>query len=74
MSVKLRLAITGKAHQRSYRIVAQDTKSKRDGAFLEILGSLDSKKTVQNVKKERVDFWISKGAKPTQTVAKILKI
>jgi len=73
MSVKLRLAVTGKVHQRSYRIVAQDTKSKRDGRFLDILGSLNSKKAVQNIKKERVDFWLSKGAKPTIAVSKILE-
>jgi small subunit ribosomal protein S16 len=73
MSVKLRLAITGKTHQRSFRVVAQDTQSKRDGKFLEILGSLDSKKNLLKIKKERVSYWLSKGAKPTATVAKILQ-
>ncbi len=73
MSVKLRLAITGKTHQRSFRVVAQDTHSKRDGKFLEILGSTDPKKNLLKIKKERVDYWLSKGAKPTATVAKILQ-
>lgn len=73
MSVKIRLAITGKVHQRSFRIVAQDTHSKRDGRFLEILGSLDPKKNLLKLKKERVDYWLSKGARPTASVAKILQ-
>ena len=73
MSVKIRLSLTGKTHQRSYRVVAQDTHSKRDGKFLEILGSLDPKKNVLKIKKDRIDFWLSKGAKPTISVSKILE-
>lgn len=76
MSVKLRLTKVGKKHQISYRIVSQDTRTKRDGKFLEILGyynpHLKPPKDLK-VKTERINFWIEKGAKPTQTVAKLLE-
>ena len=75
MSVKIRLAKTGKKHRISYRIVAQDTHSKRDGNFLEILGfylPYEKKATSLKIKKDRVDFWITKGAKPTESVSKLL--
>lgn len=74
MSVKIRLAKTGKRHQISYRIVAQDTKSKRDGKFLEILGFYNPyNKPELEIKKGRIDYWTQKGAKPTEAVAKLLK-
>ncbi len=75
MSVKIRLTRTGKKHRISYRVVAQDTRTKRDGRFLEILGYyLPYEKKVQNLKidRERLNFWVSKGAKPTVGVAKLL--
>lgn len=73
MSVKIRLAKTGKKHQISYRIVAQDTRSKRDGKFLEILGFYNPHINHQvEVNKDKVGQWIQKGAKPTEAVAKLL--
>lgn len=75
MSVKIRLAKTGKTHQVSYRIVAQDTRAKRDGRFLEILGYLQPYiKKAKGVKidKEKINAWIAKGAKPTNAVTKLL--
>ena len=76
MSVKIRLSKTGKKHQISYRIVAQDSKSKRDGKFLELLGyhlpyREDKKST--NIKKDRLDYWLSKGAQLTVGVAKLIR-
>lgn len=76
MSVKIRLSKTGKKHQISYRIVAQDSKSKRDGKFLELLGyhlpyRKDKKGT--NIKKDRLDYWTSKGATLTPAVAKLIR-
>lgn len=76
MSVKIRLAKTGKTHQISYRVVAQDTHAKRDGKFLEILGSHnphDKKGTGTRIKEDRLKFWISMGAKPTPAVENLLK-
>ncbi len=75
MSVKIRLARTGKTHQISYRIVAQDTKAKRDGRFLEVLGYwlpyIKNNKGL-SIEKEKLAAWLSKGAQPTQAVAKII--
>jgi len=75
MSVKIRLSKTGKKHRISFRIVAQDTQSKRDGRFLEILGyylPYEKKSTSFMIKSDRLNSWISKGAKPTEGVAKLL--
>ena len=76
MSVKIRLSKTGKKHQISYRIVAQDSKSKRDGKFLELLGyhlSYRKDKKGTNIKKDRLDYWLSKGAQLTVGVAKLIR-
>ena len=76
MSVKIRLSKVGRKHQGSFRIVAQDTKTKRGGKFLEILGSfnpVESGKKMK-IKDERLNFWLSRGAKATEAVAKILKL
>jgi small subunit ribosomal protein S16 len=65
MSVKIRLALTGKKHQISYRLVAQDTRSKRDGKFLEILGYFNPSEKDKNrtfVDKDKIKFWVAKGA------------
>jgi len=75
MSVRIRLSKVGKKHQVSYRIVAQDTRTKRDGKFLENIGFYNPHNTTGNIKlkRERLDFWIENGAKPTQAVAKLLE-
>jgi len=74
MSVKLRLAKTGRKHQISFRIVAQDTRNKRDGKFLEILGFYNPHNHPQvEINMKKVSNWIQKGAKPTEAVAKLLK-
>lgn len=70
MSVKIRLALTGKKHQISYRLVAQDIRSKRDGKFLEILGHFNpSEKDKKRIfiNKEKVKFWLAKGATFSQS-------
>lgn len=71
--VKIRLSRTGKTHQISYRIVAQDSRAKRDGAFLEILGFYNpTAKQGLAIKKDRLDYWTSRGAKPTAAVARLI--
>lgn len=72
--VKIRLARTGAKNQAKYRIVATDEKFKRDGRFIEILGYYDSttNPSLVNFNKERVNFWISKGAQPTETVKRLV--
>ena len=72
--VKIRLQRFGAHKAPKYRIVAADSRSPRDGKFLEILGTynpLTNPATV-NVDAETVNAWIAKGAQPTTTVKNIL--
>lgn len=75
MSVAIRLRRDGGKNRPYYRIVVADKHSPRDGKFLELVGTYDPKKTGDNftVKLDRVDHWLSKGAKPSDTVASFLK-
>lgn len=76
MAVKIRLTRFGKKNQPRYRLVAIDEHKKRDGQAIEILGSYDPalKDNHVEVKKDRVDYWLSVGAKPSATVKHLLKI
>ena len=72
--VKIRLLRFGAHKAPKYRIVAADSRSPRDGKFLEILGTynpLTNPATV-TVDAEKVNAWIAKGAQPTTTVKNIL--
>ncbi|PAW79567.1 MAG: 30S ribosomal protein S16 [Verrucomicrobia bacterium Tous-C9LFEB] len=75
MSVAIRLRRDGGKNRPYYRIVVADKQSPRDGKFLELVGTYDPKKTGNNftVKLERVDHWLSKGAKASATVASLVK-
>jgi small subunit ribosomal protein S16 len=76
LAVKLRLTRVGSKKNPVYRIVAADSRSPRDGKFLEIVGRYNPQtdpSTIE-VNEERVKDWISKGAQPSSTVAKLLKI
>ncbi len=73
MSVRIRLSKTGKKHQISFRIVAQDSRAKRDGAFLEILGYYNPHHgELLKIDRRKLNAWIQKGATPTEGVAKLL--
>ncbi|MGH9114735.1 MAG: 30S ribosomal protein S16 [Acidimicrobiales bacterium] len=74
MAVKLRLMRMGKKKQPFYRVVAADSRAPRDGRFIEILGTYEpraepSRVVIDHAKAER---WLSQGAKPTETVARLL--
>ena len=73
--VKIRMRRTGCKNHATYRIVAADERSPRDGKFLEILGWYDTAMKEDNFKidLERVDAWLSKGAKPSTTVASLIR-
>ena len=75
MAVKIRLTRIGKANQPLYRLVAIDESKKRGGSAIEILGTYNPHKTTTKleVKKDRVNYWMSVGARPTETVANLLK-
>ena len=75
MAVVLRMTRRGAKKKPFYRIVAADSRSPRDGKFLEMLGTYDPLKSENNIKinAEKVTAWIKKGAKPSETVASLLK-
>ena len=74
MSVKLRLARYGAKKHAYYRIVAADEGSRRDGRFLEQVGTYDpnEKPAKITVKADRIEYWRSVGAQPTATVKTLL--
>ena len=71
----IRLMRTGAKKRPSYRIVVKEKQSKRDGAFLENLGTYNPTREPAEIKlkSERVQYWISKGAQPTDTVLRLIK-
>jgi small subunit ribosomal protein S16 len=75
MAVKIRMTRTGANKDISYRVVATDSRSPRDGKNLEIVGWYDPKKKGSNcgLKMDRVDHWISKGALVSDTVKSLIK-
>ena len=74
MSVKIRLARAGAKKHPFYRIVAADTRSPRDGRFLERLGTYDpsTEPSTVTVDRARVEYWLGHGALPTDTVRRLL--
>lgn len=76
MAVKLRLMRMGKKKQPTYRVVAADSRSPRNGRFIEIIGTYDPRHepSVVKIDTERAADWISKGAQPTETVARLIKV
>lgn len=75
MAVKIRLTRTGKRNAPSYRIVAIDSRKKRDGAPLEILGHYNPSMNPPSfsIDKKRLKYWQSVGAQMTEAVEKLLK-
>lgn len=75
MAVKVRLSRAGGKNRPFYRIVVADERSPRDGSFLELVGTYDpcGKEKAVTLKKDRIDYWISKGAQTSQTVSEILR-
>ena len=75
MAVSIRLRREGSKNRPYYRIVVADSRSPRDGKFIEILGTYDPKLTGQNsaFSVERAEYWISKGARPSDTVRSLIK-
>ncbi len=76
MSVKLRLTRVGKTKQPHYRVVASDSRSARDGSFLEILGQYNPRlePSVISIDNDKAVAWLMKGALPTERVKKLLEI
>ncbi|OGG01833.1 30S ribosomal protein S16 [Candidatus Gottesmanbacteria bacterium RBG_16_52_11] len=74
--VKIRLMQTGTKNRKTYRIVAIDESKRRDGRAVEILGFYNPlvKPPEISVKKERITYWLSVGAQPTESVRKLLNL
>ena len=75
MAVSIRLRREGARNSPYYKVVVADSRSPRDGKFIEIIGTYDPKKRDNNsaLKLDRIDHWISKGAQPSDTVRSLIK-
>lgn len=75
MAVSIRLRREGAKNRPYYKVVVADSRSPRDGKFIEIIGTYDPKKPDHNstLKLDRIDHWISKGALPSDTVRSLIK-
>jgi len=75
MAVSIRLRREGAKNRPYYKVVVADSRSPRDGKFLEILGTYDPKKTDHNstLKLDRIEYWMSQGAQPSDTVRSLIK-
>jgi small subunit ribosomal protein S16 len=73
--VKIRLRRVGAKKQPSYRIVIADSRSPRDGRFIEMIGFYNPRTEPETVeyKEDRALYWLSEGAQPTEAVARLLE-
>jgi small subunit ribosomal protein S16 len=74
--VKLRLTRVGSKKNPIYRVVAADSRSPRDGKFLEIVGRYNPQTEPSTIELDeaKIKDWLAKGAQPTEPVAKLLKV
>ena len=74
--VKLKLTRKGAKKRPFYRVIATDSRTRRDGPFLEILGTYNPLTHPSEIKinTDRAKYWLSNGAQPTPAVKKLLKI
>ncbi|MCB9799806.1 MAG: 30S ribosomal protein S16 [Candidatus Omnitrophica bacterium] len=75
MAVKIRLKRFGNKNNAQWRIVVSDVKMPRDGRFIEEIGSYNPRPADEKItiKRERFDYWISKGAQPSASVKSLVK-
>ena len=75
MAVKIRLLRMGKIRNPQYRIVVADSRTKRDGRAIEYVGIYQPKEdpSIIQVKSERVQYWLSVGAQPSEAVQRLLE-
>ena len=75
MAVKLRLTRVGSKKNPIYRVVAADSRSPRDGKFLEIIGRYNPQTEPSTIEldEEKVKEWLGKGAQPSAAVSRLLK-
>lgn len=75
MAVAIRLRREGNRNSPYYKVVVADSRSPRDGKFIEIIGNYDPKKTGTNYSLEldRIDHWVKNGAQMSDTVRSLVK-
>ncbi|HRI81225.1 MAG: hypothetical protein RLZZ129_1648 [Verrucomicrobiota bacterium] len=75
MALKIRLTRVGAVHKPHYRVVVAEARSRRDGSPVESIGTYTptSKGNPISIDLARVDYWLSKGAKPTDTLNAMIK-
>lgn len=73
--LKIKLFRTGKKNQPTYRIVIAKDKSKRGGKYVDLIGNYNPSVTPHQVSidKKKLNYWLSKGAQPTNTVKRLIK-
>ena len=73
--LSIRLRRTGAAKRPYYRVVVADSRATRDGRFVEVLGHYDPRPdpAVVTIDTERANYWLGKGARPSDTVRSLLK-
>lgn len=73
--VRIRLRRTGRKKAPLYRIVIADSRSPRDGKFIELVGQYAPRQgeTALNLKTERINYWLDNGAQPSDTVRSLLR-
>jgi len=76
VAVKLRLKRMGKKKQPTYRVVAADSRSPRDGRFIEAIGVYDprAEPSVVEIDNDKAVAWLRQGAQPSEVVEKLLKV
>jgi len=76
MAVKIRLTRVGKKRQPSYRVVVADSRSPRDGRYIEQIGRYDptTDPSIVEIDNERAAYWMERGAQPSSQVRKLLEI
>jgi small subunit ribosomal protein S16 len=76
LAVRMRLTRVGSKKNPIYRVVVADSRSPRDGRFIEIVGRYNPQTEPSTIDfdEERVKDWLSKGAQPSNTVSRLLKI
>lgn len=77
MALRIRLQRHGSTHKPFYRVVVAESSARRDGRFVELVGTYDPTQKNQEAQTklnlERVDHWVSCGAKPSETVGSLIK-
>ena len=77
MAVKLRLQLLGRTHKSFFRLSAMDSRKPRDGRVIEELGWYDphvkNEEEQTELNRERIEYWLSVGAQPSETVGNLLK-